>query len=350
MHNDNDVNPLKLVTKLGLNRRQFFAATTGMAAAVTMTGAAAKAAPGANGVLIPAPRRGIILYTVRDAVGRDPLASPYASGFKEVLTELSSIGYRQIEFAGFRQHANAEGGADLNTVAGATHAPHVARRPRPRGRGQPRLHPVDHHRREHRRIRHGLRDRQHPRHGPHRHRQRPHGQCRTSPTGRPRPPAGTSTGSARPATASSSTRTTTTSPTASCSTAVRSTRTGRPTRSSGVRRLEHFLANTDPKYVFLEMDIYWAHVAQYKHKSYTAPDGSVVTSIFDPAAVVAAQTMRFPLFHAKDGKIDTHPGQRLRHGAVRPGRHRLLDVPASRRCQGLRTTRCGRWTPPRATP
>ena len=53
------------------------------------------------------------------------------------------------------------------------------------------------------------------------------------------------------------------------------------------------------------MDIYWAHVAQYKHTSYTAPDGSVVTSIFDPAAVVAAQTMRFPLFHAKDGKIDT---------------------------------------------
>ena len=75
MQNDNDVNPLKLVTKLGLNRRQFFAATTGMAAAVTMTGAAAKAAPGANGVLIPAPRRGIILYTVRDAVGRDPLTS-----------------------------------------------------------------------------------------------------------------------------------------------------------------------------------------------------------------------------------------------------------------------------------
>jgi L-ribulose-5-phosphate 3-epimerase UlaE len=53
------------------------------------------------------------------------------------------------------------------------------------------------------------------------------------------------------------------------------------------------------------MDIFWAHVAQYKHKSYTAPDGSVVTSIFDPAAVVAAQTSRFPLFHAKDGKVDT---------------------------------------------
>ena len=50
------------------------------------------------------------------------------------------------------------------------------------------------------------------------------------------------------------------------------------------------------------MDIYWAHVAQFKHKVYTAPDGTAVESIFDPAGLVAAQTQRFPLFHAKDGK------------------------------------------------
>ena len=37
----------------------------------------------------PRRKRGIILYTVRDAVGRDPLTSPLASGFKEVLAELS---------------------------------------------------------------------------------------------------------------------------------------------------------------------------------------------------------------------------------------------------------------------
>ncbi len=79
---------------------------------------------------------------------------------------------------------------------------------------------------------------------------------------------------------------------------------GRPTRSSGVRRLEHFLANTDPEYVFLEMDIYWAHVAQYRWHTYTAPDGSSVEDVFDPAATVAAQTTRFPLFHAKDGRRD----------------------------------------------
>ena len=46
-------------------------------------------------------------------------------------------------------------------------------------------------------------------------------------------------------------------------------------------------------------------MAQYKHHTYTAADGSVVTGqIFDPAGLVAAQTNRFPLFHAKDGKKD----------------------------------------------
>src|SRR6478736_888661 len=304
MHNDNDVNPLKLVTKLGLNRRQFFAATTGMAAAVTMTGAAAKAAPGANGVLIPAPRRGIILYTVRDAVGRDPLTSPYASGFKEVLTELSSIGYRQIEFAGLRQHANSEGGANLNTVEGATL------------------------------LRSWLDDLGLQAEGN-------HGSVPSTITDANIAAFDTACeianilGMGHIGTGSD--------PTSSAYVAdweaaaarwdfygERASRhglklythnhdiaysflldsgpldaLGRPTRSSGIRRLEHFLANTDPSYVYLEMDIYWAHVAQYKHRSFTAPDGTVVESIFDPAGVVSAQTTRFPLFHTKDGKINT---------------------------------------------
>src|SRR3954470_22645587 len=300
MH-DNDVNPLKLVTKLGLNRRQFFAATTGMAAAATMTGAAAaKAAPGANGVLIPAPRRGIILYTVRDAVGRDPLTSPYASGFKEVLTELSGIGYRQIEFAGFRQHANAEGGADLGTVAGAQQ------------------------------LRTWLDDLGLEAEGNH----------------------GTVPSTITDATIAQFDAAceianilgmghvgTGNDPTSSAYVADWEAATarwnffgeraaqdglklythnhdiaysflldsgpldgaGRPTRSTGIRRLEHFLAHTDPKYVYLEMDIYWAHVAQYKHTAYTAADGSTVQSVFNPLGVVQAQPIRFPLFHAKDG-------------------------------------------------
>ena len=42
--NDNDVNVSGLVTKLGLNRRQFLAATTGMAAAAAVTAPSALAA------------------------------------------------------------------------------------------------------------------------------------------------------------------------------------------------------------------------------------------------------------------------------------------------------------------
>ncbi|GAB3901690.1 hypothetical protein GCM10027612_65520 [Microbispora bryophytorum subsp. camponoti] len=53
------------------------------------------------------------------------------------------------------------------------------------------------------------------------------------------------------------------------------------------------------------MDIFWAHVAQYKYKTFTASDGSTQTQVFNPLGVVQAQTMRFPLFHAKDGKINT---------------------------------------------
>ncbi|HEU0182469.1 MAG TPA: TIM barrel protein, partial [Agromyces mariniharenae] len=124
----------QLGRSLGLSRRQLLAATTGMAAAAALGAAAiggspaqalaqaagaAKAAPGGNGVLIPPGKRGIILYTVRDAISRDPNTTELASGFKEVFQELSRIGYKQIEFAGYTQHANAEGGANLNTVQGA---------------------------------------------------------------------------------------------------------------------------------------------------------------------------------------------------------------------------------------
>jgi len=76
---------------------------------------------------------------------------------------------------------------------------------------------------------------------------------------------------------------------------------GRPTRSSGVRRLEYFFAKTDPKYVFFELDIYWAYVARYKHTKYVNSAGQEKTSLFDPILNVARRTKRFPLFHAKDG-------------------------------------------------
>lgn len=302
--NDNDVNLAGLVRKLGLNRRQFLAATTGMAAAATVASPSAVAATGANGVLVPPSKRGIILYTVRDAVSRDPLTTDLASGFKEVLTELAKIGYKQIEFAGYRQHANAEGGADLNTVAGATllrswldengleaegnHGSvpstitettiaqfdaaceianilglgHIGTGSDPTGSSYVADWELAADRWNffgQRAASHGLKLYTHNHDG-----------------------AYNFLLDSGPLDA-----------------------LGRPTRSSGIRRLEHFLANTDPAYVFLEMDIYWAHVAQYRFHTYTAPDGSSVEDVFDPAATVAAQTQRFPLFHAKDGRKDT---------------------------------------------
>jgi sugar phosphate isomerase/epimerase len=79
---------------------------------------------------------------------------------------------------------------------------------------------------------------------------------------------------------------------------------GRPTRSSGVRKLEYFLG---PDCVHLEMDIYWAHVAQHRFRTYTDPDGNVQEKVFDPGALVAANTTRYPLFHAKDGVRTVDP-------------------------------------------
>ena len=306
MNTDNDVNLSGLVTKLGLNRRQFMAATTGMAAAAAVTAPSAVAgAPGnANGILIPAPKRGIILYTVRDATGRDPLTTDLASGFKEVLTELANIGYKQIEFAGYRQHANAEGGADLNTVAGATLLRSWLDANGLEAEGN-------------------------------------HGSVPSSVTDATIAQFDTACeianilgmghiGTGNDPTnslyladwqlaaerwnffgeraASHGLKLYTHNHDIAYSFLLDSgplDALGRPTRSTGIRRLEWFLANTDPSNVYLEMDIFWAHVAQYKHHTYTAPDGTAVQSIFDPAAVVAAQTKRFPLFHVKDGKKNT---------------------------------------------
>ena len=309
----------QLGRSLGLSRRQLLAATTGMAAAAAL-GAAAfgagspahaatrAAVPGAvkaagNGVLLPPGKRGIILYTVRDAVSRDPNTTDLASGFKEVFQELSRIGYKQIEFAGYGQNANAPGG-NVNNLAGAQL------------------------------LRTWLDDNGLEAEGN-------HGsipgtvsdatlaafdaQCEIANIlgfghiGTGNDP----TGSAYLAdwelaadrwnvfgerAASHGLKLYTHNHDIAYSFLLDSgplDALGRPTRSSGIRRLEHFLANTDPSYVYLEMDIYWAHVAQYKHTSYTAPDGTVVSDLFDPAGTVAAQTTRFPLFHTKDGKKDT---------------------------------------------
>lgn len=79
----------------------------------------------------------------------------------------------------------------------------------------------------------------------------------------------------------------------------------RPTASSGIRKLEYFMARTDARSVFFEMDIYWGYVARYKHRTYTTSAGRTREKLFDPVLTVANRTKRFPLFHAKDGDRDT---------------------------------------------
>ena len=122
---------------------------------------------------------------------------------------------------------------------------------------------------------------------------------------------------------------------------------GRPTRSSGIRRLEHFLANTDPKHVYLEMDIYWAHVAQYKHHTYTAPDGSVVSrsSTRPPGRRADARATRC-------STPRTARSTRPRPTATSWRRSARATSTTRRSCAGsaprARTTRCGSRTPHRA--
>lgn len=298
--------------KLGLSRRQLLAATTGMAAAAMFglgTGhahahsgsaaAAGVAAAKGNGVLVPPGKRGIILYTVRDAISRDPNTTDLPSGFKEVLKHLADIGYKQIEFAGYNQSANAEGG-NLNSVAGAQL------------------------------LRTWLDDNGLEAEGN-------HGSIPSTVTdatiaqfdaaceianilgfghiGTGNDPTSSSYLADWQAAADRwnffgeraaghGLKLYTHNHDAAYSFLLDSgtpDALGRPTASSGLRRLEWFLQNTDPNYVYLEMDIYWAHVAKHRFQSYTAADGSTVQDIFDPAGLVAEQTTRFPLFHAKDG-------------------------------------------------
>jgi sugar phosphate isomerase/epimerase len=83
---------------------------------------------------------------------------------------------------------------------------------------------------------------------------------------------------------------------------------GKPTRSTGQRKLEYFFGITDPRYVFFEMDIFWAYVARFRHQTYTDKRGNQQTDLFDPILTVWPRTTRFPLFHAKDGVKNPQAG------------------------------------------
>jgi hypothetical protein len=76
---------------------------------------------------------------------------------------------------------------------------------------------------------------------------------------------------------------------------------------SGKRLMQHYLDVTDPELCLVEMDIYWAHVAQHQHRWRYDWEGNRVEDIFDPLAQVQKQTIRYPLYHAKDGDRTTDP-------------------------------------------
>lgn len=68
-----------------------------------------------------------------------------------------------------------------------------------------------------------------------------------------------------------------------------------------VRLYDVLLAETDPDVVFLEMDIFWAFVGQFRFS--VRPDG--VPAPFEPLDYVLRAPQRYPLFHVKDGAHDT---------------------------------------------
>jgi sugar phosphate isomerase/epimerase len=76
---------------------------------------------------------------------------------------------------------------------------------------------------------------------------------------------------------------------------------------SGKRLMQHYLDVTDPELCLIEMDIYWATVAQHQWRWRYDWEGNRVEDIFDPLATVAMQTQRYPLYHAKDGDRTTQP-------------------------------------------
>ncbi|MES4888685.1 sugar phosphate isomerase/epimerase family protein [Streptomyces sp. NPDC096012] len=312
-HTDED-----LRRSLGIGRRRFLSTCTAVAAgaiAAPVLGAGpvqAAPRPGGTGrgqALVPADKRGIILYTVRDATGRDPLSTSLPSGFRAVFEQLARFGYRQVEFAGYGQHPNAPGGANLETVQGARLLRRWLDEYGLRAQGNHGFIPgswpltatdLDTFK-KHLEIANIL------------------GMAHVGTGGDPTSSSYKSDWDVAAdkwhALGEIARRAGLKLYTHNHDAAYGFLldggpldAQGRPTRSSGVRKLEYFLGITDPKLVWLEMDIFWAHVAQYKFRTYTAHDGSTQTDVFDPAGLVTRHDKRYPLFHAKDGVVNTTNG------------------------------------------
>lgn len=77
--------------------------------------------------------------------------------------------------------------------------------------------------------------------------------------------------------------------------------------SSGTRRMEHYLRSTDPRMCFIELDVYWAAVAQHRFRWYYDHEGVRREQLFDFASYAATHEKRIPLYHAKDGDRTDQP-------------------------------------------
>lgn len=293
-------------SKKALTRRRVLQASAGAAAALGAAGfpvlQTGTPALGDKKItvepLIPSQNRGIILYSVRDRISAAPDDSGVPYGFERVLARLAEIGYKEVEFAGYNQHTSILGRQitpaeirkildDNGLVANGTHTSINATT------FQQQLDIAE---------TLGMKN-----------------------IGTGSDPTNSSYQSDWDAAADlwnelgrqakeRKMRLYTHNHDAAYSFLLDSgtlDANGRPTASSGVRRLEYFFAKTDPKYVYFEFDIYWGYVARFKHRTYTNSRGQVRTDLFDPILNVANRTKRFPLFHAKDG--DRAPEQTNGH-------------------------------------
>ncbi|WP_251840594.1 sugar phosphate isomerase/epimerase family protein [Oceanitalea stevensii] len=62
------------------------------------------------------------------------------------------------------------------------------------------------------------------------------------------------------------------------------------------RRYDFFMDNTNPDWVYLQMDVFWAHVGAHQYPG------------FRPIDYINANPRRFPLLHLKDGKVNPEVG------------------------------------------
>jgi sugar phosphate isomerase/epimerase len=294
----------------GLSRKQFLGAAAATAGAAAGAATLAKVAPSAfaNSPRIPAGRRGIILFTIRDRISASATSAGSAEGvpygFVQCFERLREIGYRTIEFAGYNQSTSILGrqitAAEIRTAldnagleANGSHGTI------PSTITETTLTAFDNY-------------------------------CNTAATigqsfiGTGNDPTSSSFVAdwdaacerwnilGERAKVNFGLKLYTHNHDAAYNFLLDSgplDTLGRPTRSSGIRRLEYFLKCTDKRYVHLEMDVYWAHVAQHRFREYTNPDGVLTEDIFDPAGLVSAEgnSQRYTIFHFKDGARTADP-------------------------------------------